>query len=166
LAPSTITKSQLFTSACIYLAGALLEELAFRGHALIRLRECYGTIIAVLLVSLAFGALHLPGMFGGNAIKIVVLTGCSSLLFCLAYLFSGSLWAAVGLHAGMNFALHSLLGAGGGKGPSLLTPVYKAAAPAGNDAAFWCFVVVQLACAAGFLLARKRLPSIGRERTR
>jgi membrane protease YdiL (CAAX protease family) len=159
LAPSLITAPELFCSAGIYLFGALLEELAFRGHALIRLKERYGTAAAILLVSFAFGLLHLPGMSGLNAIKIVALTGLSSVLFCLAYLLSGSLWAAVGLHAGMNFMLHSLAGAGGGRGPSLFVPVYEGAAPAAYDAAFWSLMLVQSAFAIGFLLLWPRLPA-------
>ena len=156
LAPGAITLRELLLSFLIYLFGALLEELAFRGHALLRLRERYGTIAAVLLVSLAFGVLHLPGMTGLNAIKIIALTGLSSSLFCLAYLASGSLWAAVGLHAGMNFMLHSLLGAGGGAGPSQLTPVYEQSAPPGFGTAFWCFIAIQLVCGAGFILVWTR----------
>ena len=152
LTPGAITMRELLFSFLIYLFGALLEELAFRGHALLRLRERYGTVVAVLLVSLAFGVLHLPGMTGVNAIKIIALTGLSSSLFCAAYLASGSLWAAVGLHAGMNFMLHSLLGAGGGRGPSLLSPVYEQSAPPGFGPAFWCFILVQLICGLGFIL--------------
>jgi len=156
LAPGTITPRELLLSFLIYLFGALLEELAFRGHALLRLRERYGSVVAVLLVSVAFGVLHLPGMTGVNAIKIIALTGLSSSLFCFAYLASGSLWAAVGLHAGMNFMLHSLLGAGGGAGPSLLTPVYEQSAPPGFGTAFWCFILVQLVCGAGVILVWTR----------
>lgn len=153
-----ITVGELLTSGVIYLVGALLEELAFRGHALLRLRERYGTIAAVLLVSLAFGVLHLPGMTGLNAVKIIALTGLCSSLFCLAYLASGSLWTAVGLHAGMNFLLHSILGAGGGRGPSLLTPVYEQSTLASYDPAFWCFIVILLACDAAIIQTWLRLP--------
>lgn len=161
LMPGAITGPELLCSAIIYLFGALLEELAFRGHALIRLRERYGTVAAILLVSLAFGLLHLPGMTGVNAIKIVALTGLCSVLFCLAYLISGSLWAAVGLHAGMNFMLHSVLGAGGGRGPSLFAPHF-AQSPPTYDVAFWSFMVVQFAVAVGFLLVGRRLRSFPR----
>ena len=159
LAPGPITMPELLCSAGIYLFGALLEELAFRGHALIRLKQRYGTAAAILLVSFAFGLLHLPGMTGVNAVKIVALTGLSSVLFCLAFLLSGSLWAAVGLHAGMNFMLHSLLGAGGGRGPSLFVPVYERAAPVAYDAAFWSLMLIQSAFAIGFLLLWPRLPA-------
>jgi len=152
LVGNTITVGQLLASGAIYLVGALLEELAFRGHALLRLKERYGTIVAVLLVSLAFGVLHLPGMTGMNAVKIIALTGMCSSLFCLAYLVSGSLWAAVGLHAGMNFMLHSILGAGGGRGPSLLKPVYEQSALASYDPAFWCFIIILLAFDVGVVL--------------
>lgn len=165
LAFGSITGAELACSLCIYLFGALLEELAFRGHALIRLRERYGTIAAITLVSLAFGLLHLPGMTGVNAIKIVALTGLSSLLFCLAYLLSGSLWMAVGLHAGMNFMLHSVLGAGGGRGPSLFKPIYTQTLPVAYDAAFWSLMVIQFAFAIALLIGGPRhFPMLPRNR--
>ncbi|MBW8745877.1 MAG: CPBP family intramembrane metalloprotease, partial [Sphingomonas sp.] len=107
---------------------------------------------------LAFGLLHLPGMTGVNAIKIVALTGLSSLLFCLAYLPSGSLWMAVGLHAGMNFMLHSVLGAGGDRGPSLLKPIYTQTSPVAYDAAFWSLMVVQFVFAIALLMGWHRHP--------
>jgi len=151
LTPGSITLPELLLSLGIYLFGALIEELAFRGQPFVRLRQRYGTMLAVLLVSLVFGLLHLPGMTGVNAIKIIALTGLGSLLFCLAYLLSGSLWTAVGLHAGMNFMLHTLLGAGGGHGPSLLKPLYSSPPPA-IDVGFWCFIVLQLAVAAVLVL--------------
>jgi len=162
----TITGIELGYALCIYLFGALLEELAFRGHALIRLRERYGTIAAITLVSLAFGLLHLPGMTGVNAVKIVALTGLSSLLFCLAYLRSGSLWMAIGLHAGMNFMLHSILGAGDGRGPSLLKPLYTQALPVAYDAAFWSLMLVQSAFAVALLVDWPRLLRIAARNTR
>jgi uncharacterized protein len=158
LTPGSITPPELLLSLGIYLFGALLEELAFRGQSFVRLRQRHGTMLAVLLVSLAFGLLHLPGMAGVNAIKIVALTGLGSLLFCLAYLLSGSLWTAVGLHAGMNFMLHTVLGAGGGHGPSLLKPLYVSPPPA-IDAGFWCFIVVQLAVAAVLVLIGRGRPA-------
>ena len=166
LVPGLITAPELLCSAGIYLFGALLEELAFRGHALIRLKERYGTVVAILLVSFAFGLLHLPGMTGVNAVKIVALTGLSSVLFCLAYLLSGSLWTAVGLHAGMNFMLHSLAGAGGGRGPSLFAPGYERAVPPSYDVAFWSLMLVQSAFAIGFLLLWPRLPANLRRQAR
>ncbi len=163
LAPGIITAEQAIYSFCIYFFGALIEELAFRGHPFIRLRERYGTLIGIAFVSLAFGVLHLPGMVGPNAIKIIVMTGLSSVLFCLAYLRTRSLWAAIGLHAGMNFMLHTVLGAGGGRGPSLLRPVYEQSAPAGYDPAFWSFVLVLLAFSTALLLLwPRKSPAFGR----
>ena len=166
LTPGTIPAWGLLSSLCIYVLGALLEELAFRGHALIRLRERYGAVAAVLLVSLAFGILHLPGMTGANVSKIIVLTGLSSVLFCLAYLSSASLWTAVGLHAGMNFMLHSIFGAGGGSGPALFRPVYLQVGQIGYDPAFWTLILVQLLCALGLLLAWRGRATLPQRRSR
>jgi membrane protease YdiL (CAAX protease family) len=152
----TMSAVQLAVSALVYMFGALLEELAFRGHALLLLRARYGSITAVAAVSLAFGILHLPGMEGMQAVKMVVLTGLSSVIFSLAYLRSGTLWTAVGLHMGMNLMLHSVLGGGGGQGPSLLTTVVGDGAPPGFDLAFWSFAAAALIVIAAMLLLRKR----------
>jgi membrane protease YdiL (CAAX protease family) len=135
----TISPAELGLSVQVYLFGALLEELAFRGYPLLRLKERYGAFWAVMAVSLAFGILHLPGMAGMGAVKMIVTTGLCSVIFSIAYLRSGSLWTAVGLHMAMNVVLHSLSGAGGGAGPSLLKTVFDSPSPPAFDSGFWAF---------------------------
>ena len=135
---------ELAISVLVYFFGALLEELAFRGYPLLRLKEHYGSFKAILIVSLAFGVLHLPGMHGMNAVKMIVTTGLCSVIFSIAYLRSRTLWTAVGLHMGMNVALHSIFGSGGGQSPSLLKPMFVDASLLPIDAGFWSFVVATL----------------------
>lgn len=139
-----ISPAGLGLSVLVYLFGALLEELALRGYPLLRLKERYGAVRAVLAVSLAFGLLHLPGMTGANALKVIVTTGLCSVIFSIAFLRSGTLWTAVGLHMAMNVVLHSLFGGGGGVGPSLLRTVFDGASPAAFDAGFWSLVAAAL----------------------
>jgi membrane protease YdiL (CAAX protease family) len=139
-----ISSAELVISVLVFLFGALLEELAFRGYPLLRLKAHYGAIPAVLAVSLAFGILHLPGMTGMNAVKIIVTTGLCSVIYCIAYLRSGTLWTAVGLHMAMNVVLHSVLGGGGGAGASLLRTVFDGASPHAFDAGFWSLAAAAL----------------------
>lgn len=159
--PGAMSTTELCFSILIYLFGALLEELAFRGYPLLRLRERYGSVIAIPAVSFAFGLLHLSGMFGMSAVKMIVTTGLCSVLFSLAYLRSGTLWSAVGLHMGMNVMLHSVLG--GGQGPSRLRMVYDSPLPPPFDAGFWSFVLVLLVMIGGLALPWPRRTGIARD---
>lgn len=74
------------------------EEILFRGLILARLRVAFGTVGAVLISSLLFGAVHLPtqGLFG------VVQTGLIGLIFALLTLWRRSLWPAIVAHAVMD----------------------------------------------------------------
>lgn len=139
--PGSLALTGALTASLTYLCGALLEELAFRGHALLRLRERYGPIVAVAAVSLAFGLLHLPGLQGMGVVKMIVTTGLSSVLFAVAYLRSRTLWTAVGLHMGMNVMLHVILGGGGEAKASLMKAMFDRPPP-GFDAGFWSLVFV------------------------
>ncbi len=149
----TISPAELGISVLVYLFGALLEELAFRGYPLLRLKERYGVFWAVMAVSLAFGILHLPGMSGMGAVKMIATTGLCSVIFSIAFLRSGSLWTAVGLHMAMNVALHSVAGAGGGQGPSLLRTVFDSPSAPAFDTGFWAFTgaAVMMILALGLL---------------
>jgi membrane protease YdiL (CAAX protease family) len=153
-----ISPFELALSVLVYFFGAVLEELAFRGYPLLRLRERYGSFKAIMLVSLAFGILHLPGMTGTNAAKIVAITGLSSVIFSIAYLRSRTLWTAVGAHMSMNVVLHSILGGGGGQGPSLLRTVFDQKTPLAFDPSFWSFVATALIVTAAMILLWPQCP--------
>lgn len=134
-----------FTFSLItFLFGAMIEELAFRGYPFLRLRRAFGTVPAIAIISLAFGLFHFPGMQGVALLKMVATTGICSVLFCLAFLRSRTLWAAVALHAGMNITLHAILGAGAGDADRTSSPfrlVFDAPAPSW-DPAFWSLMLV------------------------
>jgi membrane protease YdiL (CAAX protease family) len=146
----TMSAAGLSISALIYFFGALLEELAFRGYPFLRLRNRYGSSAAVAATSVAFGVLHLPGMSGIDAFKIIIITGLSSVLFCIAFLNSRTLWTAVGLHMGMNIALHSALGGAGAAGPSLARVIFDGPRP-DYDVGFWSFILTALFGIAGMI---------------
>jgi membrane protease YdiL (CAAX protease family) len=82
--------------------GALVEEVAFRGFLLTRLREVLGhghiaLTVAVLVSSVLFGALHSEqGIVG---VLAVTLDGA---VFCLLRLYYGTVWAAVLAHGFNN----------------------------------------------------------------
>jgi membrane protease YdiL (CAAX protease family) len=82
--------------------AAMVEETAFRGYLLARLRALLGDgrtglVVAVLVSSLLFGLLHTEqGVVG------VVLATVDGVLFSLLRLWSGTLWASILCHGFIN----------------------------------------------------------------
>ena len=82
--------------------AAMVEETAFRGYLMTRLRELLGEgraglMVAVLVCSLLFGLLHTEqGVVG------VVLATVDGVLFSLLRLWSGTLWASILCHGFIN----------------------------------------------------------------
>jgi membrane protease YdiL (CAAX protease family) len=82
--------------------GAFVEELAFRGFLLTRLREVLGEgrvalAVAVLVSSLLFGILHSEqGLVG------VVVVALDGIVFCALRLHYGTVWASVLAHGFNN----------------------------------------------------------------
>jgi membrane protease YdiL (CAAX protease family) len=82
--------------------GALVEEMAFRGFLLTRLREALGNgpialAVAVVVSSVLFGVLHSEqGVVG------VVAVALDAVAFCALRLYYGTLWAAVLAHGFNN----------------------------------------------------------------
>jgi membrane protease YdiL (CAAX protease family) len=133
-------------SVIVYLFGSVIEELAFRGYPFLRLRRPYGVVIAVAVVSIAFGFFHVPGLQGLALAKVAAITAFCSVIFCLGFLRTGTLWAAIGLHAGMNLALHSIFGAGDASRASLMRVVPDGPS-LGWDPWFWSMTAVLVASA-------------------
>jgi uncharacterized protein len=79
----------------------LLEEFLFRGYTQFTLGDGIGFWPAAIVLSLAFGAVHLrnPGE-NWSGIAEIVLTG---LLFAFVLRRTGNLWLAVGWHASFDF---------------------------------------------------------------
>lgn len=89
--------------AALFLVVAVAEEGIFRGYALVELSRAISFWPAALLLGLLFGAFHWVKGGGEN-----MLGGMNALAAGLAFAFSfrmtGSLWLAVGCHAGWNYA--------------------------------------------------------------
>jgi membrane protease YdiL (CAAX protease family) len=139
-------------SMLAYLLGSMLEELMFRGYLLPRLITWWGRGWALGVLALAFGLLHLPGLAGMEAVKMVGTTAACGFFYSALVLRTGSLWSAIGAHWAMNVVLHTVLG-GTGK-PALLRPEFSSQGPAGIDVGFWTLLVV--AGGAAYLLLPKR----------
>lgn len=91
-----------------FLLTALFEESLLRGYLQSTLARGVGFWWAAVLLSLAFGATHLPN-HGESAIGIFSVVG-AGLLFCLSLWLTNSLYWAVGLHAGWDWSQSYLYG--------------------------------------------------------
>jgi membrane protease YdiL (CAAX protease family) len=90
------------------LAGAITEELAFRGYPFQRLVEALGPVGAILVLSALFGAIH---AYNPSVSRVgLVNTLLIGVLFSIAFLETRSLWLVWGMHFGWNFMLGVVAG--------------------------------------------------------
>lgn len=134
-----------------YFPGNFSEELVFRGYLLLMLAKRWGEGRAVLITSFCFGLFHLPGLGGLVALKMIGTTFLGGCVFAYGFLFTRTLWTAVGMHVAGNIVLHHIYGASGG--PSRWKPAFEAPWPSSYDPAFvsWLIVLVPLIGAAVWL---------------
>ncbi|MGK5444050.1 CPBP family glutamic-type intramembrane protease [Micromonospora sp. URMC 105] len=102
------------SGAVLVLLRAAVEEVAFRGYVFANLAERMPVPLAALVAAVVFALLHLFG--GVTSIGYFVAGMAEFVLFaCLltaARVFTGTLWAAIGIHGGWNWAQDYLLGVG------------------------------------------------------
>ncbi|MFG3716123.1 CPBP family intramembrane glutamic endopeptidase [Micromonospora sp. NPDC047730] len=100
--------------AVLVLLRAAVEEVAFRGYVFANLAERMPVPVAALVAAGVFALLHLFG--GVTSIGYFVAGMAEFVLFaCLltaARVSIGTLWAAIGIHGGWNWAQDYLLGVG------------------------------------------------------
>ncbi len=108
------TISTALVVIAITLAGAMAEELCFRGYPFQRLVEGLGATGAILVLSALFGAVHLGNPHVSDNRFVQLFAFCNTLLIgivlALAYLRTGALWFPFGLHFGWNLALGLIYG--------------------------------------------------------
>jgi hypothetical protein len=111
--------------AVAILGVAFFEEFLFRGYLQFNLTRCFaglvraiapnspkaeaiGFWIAAGLISFGFGLLH--GSNPGESPLGLLCAGCAGLMFAFTLWRTGSLWWAIGLHAGWDWAQSYLFG--------------------------------------------------------
>jgi hypothetical protein len=111
--------------AVAFLGVAFFEEFLFRGYLQFNLTRCFaglvraispnsrkaeaiGFWIAAVLISFGFGLVH--GSNPGESPFGLVCAGCAGLMFAFTLWRTGSLWWAIGLHAGWDWAQSYLFG--------------------------------------------------------
>ena len=92
----------------VVLAGALAEELMFRGYPFQRLVEATGAARAIVVFSILFGAVHLmnPGASAWGLINTIVI----GIFLAIAYLRTRALWLPWGFHFAWNLTMGLLIG--------------------------------------------------------
>ena len=152
-------------------AGAVTEELMFRGLLLRLVEERTGTWVALAVSGVLFGAMHLlnPDATLWGAVAIAVEAGG---VLGAAYVATRSLWLPIGLHIGWNVTLGAVFGAGvsGSDLPQGLLhgvtsgPVLLSGGEFGPEASIWAVaggvlltvVLLRIAQRRGRLVPRRR----------
>jgi len=100
LSPSDVVRYALEWGAVFCLVG-IFEEFFFRGYLQFTLSSGMGFWPAALLLSLAFGAVHLrnPGEGPVGALSVLVI----GMFLCFTLCRTGTLWFAIGFHAAYDF---------------------------------------------------------------
>jgi membrane protease YdiL (CAAX protease family) len=112
LNPHTVSYPPLVTLAL--LAGAMAEELMFRGYPFQRLVEGLGKVGAIIVLSALFGAVHLHNPHVSDNRTVEVFAFCNTVLigivFAIAYLRTRALWFPWGLHFAWNITMGVIFG--------------------------------------------------------
>ena len=94
-------------------AGAFVEEILLRGVVFRITEERLGTWIALAISALMFALLHLAS--GNATVTSTVVVGIEAgVLLSAAYVLTGKLWLAVGIHFAWDFAQDYIFGISGG----------------------------------------------------
>lgn len=112
--------------ALFFLIVGLFEEFAMRGYSQFTLAQGIGFWPAALLLSIAFGAIHLGNQ--GEAWTGALGAAAIALFFCLTLRRTGNLWFAVGMHASWDWGetfLYSVPNSGTTAPGHLMNPSFQ-----------------------------------------
>lgn len=150
----------LVSSVVAAAAGAVAEELAFRGIALQALERIRGSWFALVVTALLFGAAHAANPDAGLWSSVAIAVEAGGVLGA-AFLWRRNLWFAIGLHTAWN-AIEGLVGipVSGHVDPGLTTvsvhgPTWLTGGSFGLEASLVPFVL-GVALSAGMLVAAGR----------
>jgi len=102
--------NSLLAPANMAVLAGIGEELLMRGVVFRILEEMFGSLVALIVSAGLFGAAHLgnPGATLTSGVAIALEAG---LLLAACYMWTRSLWLAIGLHFGWNFTEGAIFGA-------------------------------------------------------
>jgi uncharacterized protein len=124
--------SDLAIAVLLFLPGAAIEEMLFRGVLFRLLEEWIGTWFALIVSAALFGLAHLanPGATAESALAIALEAG---VLLGLAYIVTRNLWFPIGLHFAWNYCEGPVFGTAVSGGHAVL----KSAVTARLDGPAW-----------------------------
>lgn len=99
----------LLLSFAAFSIVAVCEEVLFRGILFRMIDERYGALLAFIISSLTFGAVHLMTVDFWTTIAISAEAG---FMLAAAYKFRNNLWIPIGIHWAWNFTLGPIFGVG------------------------------------------------------
>jgi len=105
----TIDWVGLLLSFAAFSVVAVCEEVLFRGILFRMIDERYGALLAFIISSLTFGAVHLMTVDFWTALAISAEAG---FMLAAAYKFRNNLWIPIGIHWAWNFTLGPVFGVG------------------------------------------------------
>ena len=148
--------------AVVFALVGINEELTFRGYAFFRLTRGTRPLIAAVVLSLLFGCVHLTNH--GETVVGIAQAAAFGLVACLAIWRTGSLWWAIGLHAGWDWGQTFLFGTANSgltaQGQLLIShatgPVWLSGGTVGPEASVLAFPVMAMVA----LIAVKTLPRV------
>ena len=165
--------SGALTVAAMMAAVAVAEEVLFRGVILRLVQQRGGTWIALAVSSVLFGLVHLlnPAATLWGALAIVIEAG---LMLGAAYLATGSLWLAIGLHFGWNVTTVAVFGtvSSGSEMQGALVnattsgPAWLSGGAFGPEGSIFAILVCTIASVVLLRLAHRRGRIVGRQRAR
>jgi membrane protease YdiL (CAAX protease family) len=85
----------------VILVAPLVEELFFRGFFYRALRSRFSLALAAVIDGLFFGLIHFD-FEGADGLLLLPPLALIGVLFCLVYEWTGTLWAAIAMHAFNN----------------------------------------------------------------
>jgi len=96
------------TNGALFLAVAVAEEGLWRGYGFVQLSRAVSFWPAAIALGLLFGGAHLAN--GGENLIGGLTAGLFGVAMACSFRFTGSLWLALGLHAGWDYAESFLFG--------------------------------------------------------
>ncbi|MGB6985201.1 MAG: type II CAAX endopeptidase family protein [Candidatus Aquilonibacter sp.] len=157
--------SDLAIAALVFLPGAAIEELLFRGVLFRLLEEWSGTWIALAVSAALFGLAHLANR-GATAESALAIALEAGVLLGLAYIATRSLWLPIGLHFAWNYCEGPIFGTSV-SGHAVLAsavsahvdgPAWLTGGAFGPEAGI-CAILTSLVASAAFLLYARRFPA-------
>jgi membrane protease YdiL (CAAX protease family) len=109
--------------AALFLTIGINEETIFHGYALVSLSRAVSFWPAAILLGVLFGVAHL-GNGPREGIMGALSAGLIGVVFVYSFLKTGSLWLAVGLHAGWDYAESFIFGVSDSGMPALRGAIF------------------------------------------